>query len=155
MAGVDATSKMSILQRYIVLLAFALLLTACGEQSSNPASGAKEPNDVPSSNMSSDKFLANDIDASEAGKLGEVVYDEYCADCHNVGDGHPGTMRLAARIDAKHSVLRERNDLSPAHITQIVRNGIGMMPAFRPTEISDLTLAQLAQYVAQNFSGSK
>ena len=150
---------MSVLQRYIGLLAFAfalaLLLTACGEQSSNPASGVKESNDVSSSNMSSDKFVANEIDPSEPGKFSEVVYDEYCADCHNAGDGHPGTMRLAVRIDAKHSVLRERNDLSPAYITQIVRNGIGMMPAFRPTEISDSALAQLAQYVAQNFSGSK
>ena len=81
--------------------------------------------------------------------LGEDLYVRYCADCHRAGPGHPGTMRLMARLGATQAVLRERSDLHPEYVQVIVRNGYQMMPPFRPTEITDAELAALAHYVAR------
>ena len=81
---------------------------------------------------------------------GDVLFSHYCGHCHNPGEGHPGTMRLGIRLAPEHAVLRQRDNLSPAYIKQIVRNGLGMMPPFRPTEISDMELESLASYVANH-----
>ena len=80
-------------------------------------------------------------------KQGREVFVHYCADCHDGGDGHPGTMRLAVRLGAEKSVLKAREDLAQDYIKVIVRNGLGMMPAFRPTEVSDTALDALAAYI--------
>ena len=80
---------------------------------------------------------------------GDVIYAHYCGHCHNDGDGHPGTMRLAIRLSPAQSVIQQRENLPAAYIKQVVRNGLGMMPAFRPTEISDNELNTLAAFIAQ------
>ena len=80
-------------------------------------------------------------------KQGRVVYVHYCADCHDDGEGRPGTMRLTARMGAEKSVLTTRADLAPEYVKVIVRNGLGMMPAFRPTEVTDADLDALAAYI--------
>lgn len=80
-------------------------------------------------------------------KQGEDVYRRYCEGCHAAGDGHPGTMRLAIRSGAERSIIMTRDDLVPEYIKIIVRNGLGMMPAFRPTEIGDGELNALARYI--------
>ncbi len=86
-------------------------------------------------------------------KLGEAIYVHYCGDCHDAGEGHPGTMQLAARRGAEHSVLRTRADLTPDYVKLVVRGGFEMMPAFRPTEIADSELDALADYVTAARSG--
>ncbi len=82
-----------------------------------------------------------------AQEQGRGIYVHYCADCHDAGEGHPGTMRLAARLDAGNAVLTTRADLAPEYVKLIVRNGLGMMPAFRPSEVTDAELDVLAGYV--------
>lgn len=83
---------------------------------------------------------------------GRQLYDHHCAHCHDSGEGHPGTMRLAVRSGPEYAVLLSRTDLAPEYVRQIVRRGLGMMPPFRPTEINDHDLAGLAAYVGQNFA---
>ncbi len=80
-------------------------------------------------------------------KQGEDVYGRYCEGCHAAGDGHPGTMRLAIRSGVEKSILMARDDLVPDYIKIVVRNGLGMMPAFRPTEIEDGELDALVRYI--------
>ena len=66
-----------------------------------------------------------------AWKDGAEVYAKVCGYCHesNVGP-----------------VIRGR-DLPVAYIRTIVRNGHRAMPAFRPSEIDDESLAKLAEYI--------
>ncbi len=78
---------------------------------------------------------------------GQSVYVNYCADCHDAGPGHPGTMRLGERLGAERAVLRTRTDLTPEYVKVIVRNGFQMMPSFRPSEIADSELDALADHV--------
>ena len=56
-------------------------------------------------------------------------------------------MRLAIRSGAERSIIMTRDDLVPEYIKIIVRNGLGMMPAVRPTEIGDGELNALARYI--------
>jgi (+)-pinoresinol hydroxylase len=79
---------------------------------------------------------------------GKAIFDRSCAACHARGPGHPGTQRLAELRGATKAVLEERTDLSPAYIRVVVRQGLLEMPPWRPSEIDEAALAQLAQYLA-------
>jgi mono/diheme cytochrome c family protein len=80
---------------------------------------------------------------------GKSTFTRYCAECHASGFGHPGTQQLGWTRGEKLALLESRKDLSADYVTLIVRNGLLEMPAYRPTEISDATLAQLAQYLVK------
>jgi hypothetical protein len=45
--------------------------------------------------------------------------------------------------------LEKRKDLSAGYIRSVVRNGLFEMPPFRPTEITDAQLTELANYLAK------
>lgn len=80
---------------------------------------------------------------------GKVVYDEWCAACHDPGPRHPGTQALDALYKgSKPGALEERTDLVPKLTETFVRRGVSVMPPFRKTEISDTDLAALAAYLA-------
>ena len=79
---------------------------------------------------------------------GKVLFDRWCAECHAPGHGHPGTQQLGWTRGAKLAVLEQRRDLSPELVRYVVRNGLNAMPPYRPTEISDAELGQLAAYLA-------
>ncbi len=67
----------------------------------------------------------------------EAVYRATCAYCH----GHfvaPGVTVAP--------VLQGR-ELAPALVSGFVRNGLGRMPAFRPSEISDAELTALSRWI--------
>jgi (+)-pinoresinol hydroxylase len=82
---------------------------------------------------------------------GRVVYDKWCAPCHDPGITHPGTHALMAKYQGtKPAVLLERTDLPASIVKYFVRHGITVMPQFRKTEISDTELDALAAYVSQN-----
>ncbi|MCA1957443.1 MAG: cytochrome c [Nitrospira sp.] len=66
-------------------------------------------------------------------KDGAEVYTKICALCHETSVG---------------PILRGR-ELDPLYIRLIVRNGSRAMPAFRPSEIDDRSLEQLAEYVSK------
>lgn len=75
---------------------------------------------------------------------GAILYQRYCAGCHDAGPAHPGTM-LLKQLGREHAPLVGRPDLDPAYVRAVVRNGLIEMPPFRPTE---LTEAQLDAVIA-------
>lgn len=77
---------------------------------------------------------------------GAALYVQHCAACHDRGPTHPGTVRLADRWPKEASLL-DRQQLPPAFVRVIVRNGLNLMPPFRPGELSDPELDALAQYL--------
>lgn len=82
-------------------------------------------------------------------KLGEQVYQKWCAACHAPGDYYPGTLALRAKYQgALPDALIERKDMSPELVKYFVRNGISIMPFFRKTEISDVELDALANFLS-------
>ena len=121
------------MKRVATFVSFSLLLLALGACS-------KE--------SSEQEALEPEKPAKLVSVSGEEVYQRYCVACHAPGPGHPGTMRLAIRLGEEKSVLTERKDLQPAYIKTIVRQGILLMPPFRPAEISDRELEALAEYLA-------
>jgi (+)-pinoresinol hydroxylase len=80
---------------------------------------------------------------------GKAIFDHDCAVCHARGPGHPGTQRLTELRGPTKAVLEERKDLSPDYIRFVVRQGLVEMPPWRPAEIDDAALKQLAQYLAR------
>lgn len=78
---------------------------------------------------------------------GEAIFVRNCASCHAEGLDHPGTMNLTIKYGADKGPLVNRNDLSAEYVKTIVRNGLQLMPAFRPTEINDRQLDDLAAYL--------
>jgi mono/diheme cytochrome c family protein len=86
--------------------------------------------------------------SSESYRVGQEVFAARCEACHAAGREHPGTLRLELSRGKERSVLLARRDLNAEYIKVIVRNGLLMMPPFRPTEIPDEELDSLATYVA-------
>jgi len=86
--------------------------------------------------------------ASAAGRL---VYERWCAACHDPGIEHPGTNALTAKYQGvKSGVILEWHDLPPELVRHLVRTGMSVMPHFRKTEISDAELDALAAYLSRN-----
>jgi mono/diheme cytochrome c family protein len=82
-------------------------------------------------------------------RAGRVIYDLHCAGCHAAGLGHAATMKLKLARAEGMSVLVQRTDLTSAYINHIVRDGLLEMPPFRPTDINDEELENLAQYMIE------
>ncbi len=79
---------------------------------------------------------------------GQVVYAHYCAVCHALGVENPGTFALAKYYGMDKAALVQRDNLTVDFVKYLVRNGRGLMPAFRPAEISNQELAALSRYLA-------
>jgi mono/diheme cytochrome c family protein len=92
---------------------------------------------------------------------GREVFISRCQACHGDYprdrkpalfrlDPMPGTRALELRYKGTVSALLEqRTDLPPELITHVVRHGVGSMPMFRPTEVSDEDLKGLVQYLTR------
>jgi mono/diheme cytochrome c family protein len=81
---------------------------------------------------------------------GRAVFTTWCGMCHAPGATYAGTVALQVKYGGHPpAALEQRTDLSPAFVTHTVRTGVGLMPAFRKTEVSDTDLAQLALYLAR------
>ena len=87
---------------------------------------------------------ASDLALSREGK---AVFDQYCAACHAPGMEQPGTMNLALRLGTERGALERRGDLNSDYVKVIVRRGLRLMPAFRPTEVDDRALEAVAAYL--------
>lgn len=82
---------------------------------------------------------------------GEAVYEYWCNACHGPEMLKPGTAALAIKYQgALPAALTERTDMVPEFVEQMVRQGISMMPFFRPTEVSDADLDALTAYLTDN-----
>lgn len=92
-------------------------------------------------------------------RRGQEVFQALCQACHGkipeevVPGGlppMPGTQALQIRYQGtKPALLEQRRDLTPEFIAVMVRKGIGSMPFFRPTEITNKDLAALGAYLSR------
>jgi mono/diheme cytochrome c family protein len=61
----------------------------------------------------------------------------------------PGSAALAAKYQGKLSpFLEDRSDLNADALKVFVRRGVGAMPMFRKTEISDSEIEAVAAYLS-------
>lgn len=89
---------------------------------------------------------------------GNAKFQHSCAPCHGAGvgdDGHallPGTDALRIKYKGATppvpALLEERTDLTAPALKAFVRNGSFSMPPFRPTELTDAEIADIAAYIA-------
>ncbi len=86
--------------------------------------------------------------SAQGADRGKQVFDYWCATCHAPGPGHPGTQSLEVKYEGViPSVIEDRTDLTPDMVKLFVRQGVGSMPFFRKTEVSDADLDALAAYL--------
>lgn len=83
--------------------------------------------------------------ADEAARSPQEIYQSRCAYCHDAGGW--GTRVLARRMEEDQAELLQRKNLPPAYTMLVVRRGIGAMPQFTPTELTDDELMALANWL--------
>jgi len=90
---------------------------------------------------------------------GDATFQKRCAACHGEGRGDdtepatllPGTLALRLKYRGERpALLEQRTDLSPAVLRAFLRNGVGSMPPFRPTELSDGDIEAIAAYLTRS-----
>lgn len=93
---------------------------------------------------------------------GRVVFERQCAPCHGTGPGDDGSPTLpgTAALDAKYGgerpgALELRSDLAAPVLRAILRRGSGAMSAFRPSELTDAQIDELADYLAATAQANK
>ena len=85
---------------------------------------------------------------------GRVLFERNCAACHGAGPGDDGSPMLpgTAALERKYrgqvpGALELRSGLGPEVISVFVRQGIGAMPPFRKSELSDAQIEAIAAYL--------
>jgi len=93
---------------------------------------------------------------------GRARFEHSCAPCHGDGIGDdgramlPGTDALRIKYQgALPALLERRTDLNVDAIRTFVRRGTWSMPPFRPTEITDTDIEDIAAYLRQSSSGGR
>lgn len=80
---------------------------------------------------------------------GSDVFDRHCVHCHADSKEAPGTLQLAIRRGPDKAVLTERDDLVPAYIEVVVRNGLNAMPPFTPADLTEDKLQALIDFLTE------
>lgn len=100
--------------------------------------------------------------AQESVERGRATFEHSCAPCHGDGVGDDGRAMLpgtdALRIKyrgALQALLERRTDLNAEAIRTFVRRGTWSMPPFRPTEITDRDIEDIAAYLQQSSGGGR
>jgi mono/diheme cytochrome c family protein len=97
--------------------------------------------------------------AQEAASVerGRIRFEHSCAPCHGAGIGDdgramlPGTDALRIKYQgALPALLEQRTDLNVEAIRTFVRRGTWSMPPFRPTEITERDIEDIAAYLRQS-----
>jgi mono/diheme cytochrome c family protein len=76
---------------------------------------------------------------------GEALFAGKCAHCHDRSGW--GTRALARRLPPDQAELLQRPAVPAALVRLAVRRGIGSMPPFTPTDLSDDELERLARWL--------
>jgi len=76
----------------------------------------------------------------------EALYVAKCAACH--GPRGWATRVLARRVPEGQAELTRREGLPAAYTSVVVRRGVGSMPPFTPTDLSDAQVAEIAAWLA-------
>lgn len=86
--------------------------------------------------------------SAEALAKGSALFVKNCIMCHERGMEHPGTAALSYLYGKGKGALEDRDNLTPDFVRFFVRNGRGLMPAFRTGELNDAELKVLAEYLS-------
>jgi len=89
---------------------------------------------------------------------GRATFEYSCAPCYGAGRGDDGRAMLpgtdALRIKylgtVVPAVLEQRRNLTAAALKVFVRRGTWSMPPFRPTEVTDAAIEDIAAYLAES-----
>jgi (+)-pinoresinol hydroxylase len=79
---------------------------------------------------------------------GRKLYNGTCVYCH--GPNVWGTFTLERRLGEDHALLEQRTDLVAPYVKTVVRAGLGSMPAFRRTELSDADVDAIVDYLTRS-----
>ncbi len=92
-------------------------------------------------------------EAQDAGapRSPEQIFAAKCVYCHDARGW--GTRSLARRTPEGQAQLLDREVLPEVLVRYAVRRGVGSMPQFTPTEISDAELDALAAWLATRNAG--
>jgi len=82
---------------------------------------------------------------SAAPRTGPEIFADTCVFCHDARGW--GTRSLVQRTPPGQAELLQRQVLPPALVRNAVRRGVGSMPQFTPTEITDEELEVLAVWL--------
>jgi mono/diheme cytochrome c family protein len=93
---------------------------------------------------------------------GRDKFQHSCAPCHGAGIGDdgramlPGTDALRIKYQgALPALLEQRTDLNVEAIRTFVRRGTWSMPPFRPTEITEQDIRDIAAYLRQSAGAAR
>jgi mono/diheme cytochrome c family protein len=92
---------------------------------------------------------------------GAAKFEHTCAPCHAAGIGDDGRAMLpgtdALRIKYRGAVpelLEKRTDLTADALRAFIRFGTWSMPPFRPTEVSERDIQDIAAYLKSTAAAS-
>ena len=134
------------MNKHLLIVASLLFLAACEQQVTEAETSLESTTE----NLSAVEPEATAVSSAEytpSNRSGKVIYNLHCAGCHDPGDAHAATKKLALVRGEDLAVIRERKDLVPIYIKYVVRDGLLEMPPFRPTDINDNELDNLATYI--------
>lgn len=77
---------------------------------------------------------------------GKALFESRCLYCHD--ERGTGTVMLGHRLGQDKALIGKRRDLTPAYVTAVIRNGVGSMPPYRRSEITDEELQSLAAWLS-------
>lgn len=88
---------------------------------------------------------ANAAAPARALRDGEAIYRDKCVYCHDSRGW--GTRALSRRTPEGEAMLTNRKQLPAAVTRYVVRRGMGSMPGFTPTDLSDAEIARVATWL--------
>lgn len=130
------------MRKQLIITLSLLALTACDQQTAEPVAAVEHESTATAETVA----LAGD----SSHRPGKVLFALHCAGCHDPGPAHAATKQLALVRGEDMAVIMQRKDLTPAYIKFVVRDGLLEMPPFRPTDINDVELTNLATYIVDS-----
>jgi mono/diheme cytochrome c family protein len=79
---------------------------------------------------------------------GKAAFVHRCRMCH--GEGQTGAFILNRRLGAAKALLEKRDDLQPAYVRLVVRNGLVNMPRLSRVEMPEPDLDAVIVYLTAN-----
>jgi len=103
--------------------------------------------------LASSLATAADVPLTPSQEQGKKLFHATCIYCH--GEKVWGTFTLERRMGKDHALLEKRDDLVGAYVKTVIRAGLGSMPPYRRTELSDADIEAIAAYLTRLNPSSK